>query len=239
MAESLIFLRLENCNWVIFSHNFTLTSDLHNIFARDMEVWTADKTLVNYFVINSVERIIYSIFFHRKIWIQIQCNFKILWGIFRNEFEFCAFAVSANLKEIVCPLKLFFFFLFVFGGQLMTFSSKFSFCMPCCKYPVSEPKINLNWTYFGQKKNGIQQTCNFFFFFFFFYLYRKWNGGKSIQSFVVRQSNLVQKMSKRRFLWFCPHHSNQTLVFILHTTACKGDIRNNRRDPPWFFLFSK
>ena len=50
--------------------------------------------------------------------------------------------------------------------------------------------------------------------------------------FVVRNSNLVQKMSPRRFLSFSPQHSNQTLVFIIHSTACKGNIRNNRRDLP-------
>ena len=43
-GESLIFLGLENSNWincfcfVLFSHNGTLTSDLHNIFARNIKV---------------------------------------------------------------------------------------------------------------------------------------------------------------------------------------------------------
>ena len=56
----------------------------------------------------------------------------------------------------------------------------------------------------------------------FFYHYRKQNGGKIIQSFVVRNSNLVLKMCQRRFLWYSPHYSNQTLVLPYKLQHVKG-----------------
>ena len=150
-------------------------------------MWTAD---------NPVECIIYSIFSTGK-------------------FEFCAFAVSANLKGSCLSSETVVVLFFVCGGQLITYSSKSSFGMPSCR--------DFNHCFRQKKWN----TANLEIY--IFYLCRKGNCGKIIQSFVVRNSNLVQKMSPRRFLSFSPHHSNQTLVFIIHTTACKGNIRNNRR----------
>ena len=56
------------------------------------------KTLVNYFVNNSVERRIYSFFSTGKFEFKYNAIEKFSEEqLFRNYLEFCAFAVSANL----------------------------------------------------------------------------------------------------------------------------------------------
>ena len=85
--------------------------------------------------------------------------------------EFCAFAVSANLKESCLSSETVVFLLF-YGGQFMTCSSKSSFCMPSCndfnhfKKTCFRTENQFTWNLFRSKKVGIQQTCSFLFFIF-------------------------------------------------------------------------
>ena len=71
-------------------------------------------------------------------------------------------------------------------------------------------KKRFTWNYFQNKILNTENPKNIYIF---------TSAGnemveKSFNRFVIRNSNLVQKMSPRRFQSFCPHHSNQTLVYL-------------------------